>query len=83
MKTKKKKRKLSVVIENHVSKKKKEEDDDEDEKRKEKRDDKLKTLSFASIYSHEKKKGRVKCAEWKCVVLLSLSQGCCRHHWSY
>jgi len=41
---------LSVVTENHVSKKKKM------KKRKEKRDDKLKTLSFASIYPREKKK---------------------------
>jgi hypothetical protein len=78
---KKKKRKLSVVTENHASKKKKK------KKKMKKKGKKREMISSRPYRSHRsilaRKKGRVKCAEWKCVVSLSIFQGCCRHHWSY
>ncbi len=58
---------------NHVSKKKEE----EDEKRKERRDDKFKTLSFASIYSHERKKKEESSVQsgnaWSCSLSLKVA----------
>jgi hypothetical protein len=79
----KKKRKLSIVAENRISKK-------EDEKRKENGDDKFKTLSFASINSHERQRKSQVCivgmhgfARSLLLLSLSISQGCWRHQWSY